>query len=82
MYPWVKGRIQVCSNEGLALLQAEIITKEQKYIHEINQSSSTEPLGHFQPNLAQSIVGWRGFKFVQMKGSPLFQGEIIREQGK
>ena len=40
-------------------------------------SSSPEPLGQFQPNLAQSILGWRGFKFVQMKGPALFQGEII-----
>ena len=30
-----------------------------------------------QNNLAQSILGWRGFKFVQMKGPTLFQGEII-----
>ena len=37
-------------------------------------SSSPEPLGQFQPNLAQSILGWRGFKFVQMKGPVLFQG--------
>ena len=40
-------------------------------------SSSPEWLGQFQPNLAQSILGWRGFKFVQMKGPALFQGEII-----
>ena len=40
-------------------------------------SSSPEPLGQFQPNLAQSILGWMGFKFVQMKGRALFQGEII-----
>ena len=40
-------------------------------------SSSPEPLGQFQPNLAQSILGWRGFKFVQMKGPALFPGEII-----
>ena len=26
-----------------------------------------EPLGQFQSNLAQSILEWRGFKFVQMK---------------
>ena len=57
MYPWAKGRIQVCSNEGLALLQAEIITKEQKYIHEINQSSSAEPLNQSQLNLVQCILG-------------------------
>ena len=35
-------------------------------------SSSLEPLGQFQPNLAQSIGGWRWFKFVQMKGHILF----------
>ena len=28
-------------------------------------SSSPEPLGQFQPNLAQSILGWRGFKFSE-----------------
>ena len=33
-------------------------------------SSSPEPLGQFQLNLAQSILGWRGFKFVHMKGPP------------
>ena len=35
-------------------------------------SSSPEPLGQFQPNLAQSIFGWREFKFIQMKGPTLF----------
>ena len=34
-------------------------------------------LDQFQPNLAQSILGWRRFKFVQMKGHALFQGEIL-----
>ena len=37
-------------------------------------SSSPEPLSQFQPNLAQSILGWRGFKFVQMKGPPFSKG--------
>ena len=40
-------------------------------------TSSLEPLGQFQPNLAQRILGWRGFKFIQMKGHTLLQGEII-----
>ena len=40
-------------------------------------SSSPELMGQFQRNLAQSILGWRGFKFVQMKGPTLFQGGII-----
>ena len=35
--------------------------------------SSSEPLGQFQPNLAQSILGCREFKFVQMKGHALLQ---------
>ena len=42
-------------------------------------SSSQEPLGQFQPNLTQSILGWLEFNFVQMKGHALFQGEIIRK---
>ena len=32
--------------------------------------------------LAQSIFGWRGFKFVQMKGHTLFQGKIITKYRK
>ena len=40
-------------------------------------SSSPEPPGQFLPNLAHSILGWWGFKFVQMKDHALFQGEII-----
>ena len=33
-------------------------------------SSSPEPLDQFQPNLTQSILGWWGFKIVQMKEGP------------
>ena len=40
-------------------------------------SSSPEPLDQFQPNLAQSILGWRGLKFAQIKGFAFLQGEII-----
>ena len=49
-----------------------------KYIDDILKSSSLEPLGQFQPNLAQSILGRWGLKFVQMKGHSLFQGEIAK----
>ena len=42
-------------------------------------TSSQEPLGQFQPNLAQIILRLRGFKIVNMKGQALFQGEIIRK---
>ena len=40
--------------------------------------SSPNPLDQFHQNLAQSILGWMKFKFVQIKGlSPdLFQGEL------
>ena len=40
-------------------------------------SSSPEPLSQFQLNLTQSILGWWGFNFVQLKGHVLFKGEII-----
>ena len=40
-------------------------------------TSSQEPLVQFQPNLAQIIIGKRGFKFVQLKSSVLFQVEIV-----
>jgi hypothetical protein len=36
-------------------------------------SRTTEPLAHI-------ILGWRGFKFVQMKGIAFLQGEIIAEE--
>ena len=45
-------------------------------------STTPEPLGQFQPNLTQSILGWRGLKFVQMKGPTFFQGEIITKKRK
>ena len=43
----------------------------------LKKSSSPEPRSQFQPNLAQCILLWREFNFVQMKGPALFQGEII-----
>ena len=49
-------------------------TKEiGKHIYKIKKSSSQEPLYQFQVNFAQSILGFREFKFVQMKGPALFQ---------
>ena len=43
-------------------------------------SSSPELLDQFKPNLVQTILGWRGFKFVLMKDHNLFQGKIITEE--
>ena len=45
--------------------------------------SSPKPLDLFQPNWhKERIIGCRGFKFVQMKGPALFQGEINNEMTK
>ena len=57
-HPWVMG-IQVCSNEGPNPFPRGYNSKIAKY----KNSSSPELLGQFQPNLAQSILGWRG-KYV------------------
>lgn len=38
--------------------------------------------GQFSLNLAQQIIAWRGFKFVEMKGHALFQVEIIKNYWK
>ena len=69
--PWVKG-IYVCSNERPIAFQGEIITTFIKYFDEFKKSSSPEPLGQSQSNLAISIPGWRGFKIVCMGRSHLF----------
>ena len=41
-------------------------------IAKIWKSSSIEPLGQFQQNLAKIILGWRGFRIVQMERPHLF----------
>ena len=53
---WVKG-IQVCTNEEPRLVPRGDNYEIAKYTDEINKSSSQEPLGQFQTNLAQSILG-------------------------
>ena len=70
--------IQVCSNKGPDHFQGEIMTKMQKYIDKFQKSSSPEPLGQFQPNLAQIILGWKGILDYSNEG-PLsfFHGEVI-----
>ena len=70
-------RIQICSNERLYLSpwedNSEIVKLFWKYL-EIFFSWST---GSISTNLAQYIPVWRGFKFNQMKGHILPQGEIM-----
>ena len=41
------------------------------------KKSWSEELGQFQAILTQNILGWWEFKFIQMKGHVLFQGEIF-----
>jgi len=38
----------------------------------LKKSSSQEPLGEFQPNLAGNMLGGWEFRFVQIKGLALF----------
>ena len=40
----------------------------------IFSSSSQVPLGQFQPNLAQNILGWRGLKFFKWRAAPFTKG--------
>ena len=58
-HAWVMG-IQV---KGHALFQGAITMKLQ------NTLTKFKKLGRFQSNLAGSILGWRGFKFGQMKNN-------------
>ena len=37
-------------------------------------SSSPEPPGQFQPDLTQSILGWRGLKFFKWRTPPFSKG--------
>ena len=68
--------------KGPALFQGGIIMKKQKYIDKLKKSSSPEPQYQFQPNFAQIIFEWWGFKFLEMKGPSFFQGEIITKLQK
>ena len=42
-------------------------------------SFSLEPMGKLQPNLAKNILGWRGFKSVQMKVFALPRGDNYKK---
>ena len=44
----------------------------------MKRKSSHRPLGQFQPNLTLIILRQSGFKFVEMKGHILIQGEIAQ----
>ena len=63
--------------QGHALLQGEIISNSQIILKIFKKTSALEPLGKFQSNMAQSILGWWGFKFALMKSHIFFQRVII-----
>ena len=41
------------------------------------QFSSSEPMGQFQPNLANSILGWRALKVLPIRTSPLKRNNVM-----
>ena len=66
-HPYMKG---VCSNDGLLPFPRRVHSKILKiYWQLLKRSSSLESFGQIQANLAQSILGWKVNKFVQMKGN-------------
>ena len=72
--------IQVCLKEGPHAFPRGVNYKIAKIHWEIWKYSSPEPLGQFKIYFARSILGWREFKFVQIKWPTLFQGEIISKK--
>jgi hypothetical protein len=70
-HPWVK-EIQVYSKEGDSPSprgdNSERVKIHWKFL---------KPASQIQSNLVQIILGWREFKFVQIKGQVHFKGEII-----
>ena len=41
----------------------------------LTKSSSPEPLGQFQPNLSQCVLGWRGIQVCSNEGLPFYKGD-------
>ena len=67
-----KGNSSLYKWRGPPFSKGRLLPNFKNTLMELKESSSPEPLGQFQPNLAQSILGWRGFNFVQIKGPALF----------
>ena len=71
---WVEGSMS-CSDQNLSVVRRRHRCCRKLFTF---SSSATDRLEQFQPNLAQSILEWRGFKFVQMKGAALTKGRWLR----
>ena len=72
--------IQVCSNEG----QCPFPRGDNNIIVEIHLPSlknllqlSSEPLGKVQQNLAQSILGWKELKVLQIQDHSILKKKIM-----
>jgi hypothetical protein len=77
----VKG-IQICSKIGPGPLQGGDNHKNVKMGWGHLKIFFSRTTGPILPDLAQIIIGGRGFLFVQIKGIALLQGEIIVNEQK
>ena len=77
---WIKGSSELFWSQFVCCPSSSFCHRQ--YHKLFTFSSSPEPLGLFQPNLVQSILWWREFKFVQMKDTAFFQVEIMTKEWK
>ena len=82
-HPWAKG-IQICSNDGSRPFSSRIQDEFDNKIVKKNILTKFKNLrikncmDHFQQYFLQSILGWRGFKILQMKDHSLFYLDLVR----
>jgi hypothetical protein len=75
----MKGN-QVCSDKGPDPFQREDNHKNVKMGWGYLKIYFSRTTGPILTDLAHFILRWRGFKFVQMKGIALLEGEIIAKE--
>ena len=73
---WSGFQLFFFSNEGPALFQGEIITKNKNTLTKFKTILPKNNWTNLNQTLTQYILRWRGFKFVQMKGPAFFKGVI------
>ena len=76
-HPWMKG-IQAFSNEGPGPYPRWDNYELAKMYWQIFPRTSVQ----ISTKLSTKHIGWREFKFIQMKGQANFQGEIITKKRK
>ena len=75
VHPWVKGILGCSNEEPHNFLRGD--NYEIVKIYKIKKIFISRTTVQFQPNLLQHVIGWRVFKFVQMKGHALFQKNYV-----